>query len=531
MLDIAIRGGTVTDGSGRAGFKADVGISEGKIVEIRSVSSPADVIIDATNKVVAPGFIDVHSHSDLSLLVDPSAQSKLRQGVTTEVNGNCGFGVAPIPREDLSEFINFWRSSGSEWFDVRPTWESFEEYLGVLESVRPAINTSILAAHGSIRFVVMKDAPRGASDEEIGRMEEIVEDCMKSGACGLSSGLRYTPSCYADVPELVGLCRVVKKYGGLYATHMRSEGDNGSWEGAVNEAVSVAREAGVPLQISHLKALSKNVWNTSEHILKLCDSLRREGMELTADQYPYDAAHTGLTVFLPKSITMEELKILDQDRRAKVLDHVKRVLQLRGGPDRIVILSSPGHRYDGKDISQVASELKIPSAEETILKLIVESGGEVSIISRSMTEDDIRRIMKKEYVMVSTDGYSIAPEGPSAVGIPHPRSYGTYPRVLGRYSRDLNVITLVDAVRKMSGLPSKTFRLKGRGILAEGTWADVVVFDPTTIIDCSTFSSPAEYPAGIDFVLVNGKVATDNVGGQPGERAGRVLRLRNGSAA
>ncbi len=529
MLDIAIVGGKILDGSGKPSFEADIGISGGKIVEINKSHGPmkADRVIDASGQCVSPGFIDVHSHSDLSLLVDPLAQSKVRQGVTTEVNGNCGFGVAPIPSGNLHEFVNFWRSSGSEWFDITPSWETFAEYLKTLEERKPSINTTILAAHGTIRFVVMGDVPRRATDEEISKMERIVDECMSAGACGLSSGLRYVPGCYSDPTELISLCKVVGKYGGLYATHMRSEGDNGSWEDAIKESARIGKDAHVPLQISHLKALSKNVWNTSERALKLCDSLRKEGLDVTADQYPYDAAHTGLTVFLPKEVFVEELRTLDESKRKEVLQHISRVLDVRGGPTRIVIISSPGHRLDGKDILEISNELKIAQPEEAILKLIIELNGEISILSRSMLEEDIQRIMKNNFVMISTDGYSISPQGPSAVGIPHPRSYGTYPRILGHYVRELNVLTLEEAVRKMTSLPAARFCLLGRGLLEVGNYADIVVFDGDKIIDQSTFAEPSKYPKGIDYVLVNGEVVIDKTAGHTGRQAGKVLRLKD----
>lgn len=528
MLDVLIAGGTIVDGTGKPAYRGDIGVKDGRVSEIGDRSgASADVVLDASGRVVSPGFIDVHSHSDLTLLIDPLGHSKLMQGVTTEVNGNCGFGVAPISKESLAGFVEFWKTSGSEWFGVEPSWERFGEYLDLLQKGRPSLNSAVLAAHGTIRFEVMKAAPRKASEEEMAQMVKLVEDCMREGACGLSSGLRYVPGCYADGEELARLCAVVKKFGGLYATHMRSEGDNGSWEESVREAAEAARKGGVPLEISHLKALSRNVWGTSDHILEICESLRKEGVDLTADQYPYDAAHTGLTVFLPTWVSVDELEGLSVVKKAEVIEHVRKVLDVRGGPSRIAMISSPGHLWDGKDISEAAKSFGLPP-EETILRLIVESRGEISIFSRSMNEDDIRRIMKDPSVMISTDGYAINPNGPAAVGIPHPRSYGTYPRVLGRYVRGLGVITLEDAVRKMTSLPADKFRLEDRGVLKEGGWADVVVFDPRTIEDRSTFSSPAEFPTGLDYVMVNGKVTVDRARGHVGERAGKVLKMRDG---
>ena len=342
------------------------------------------------------------------------------------------------------------------------------EYMSALEAREPVLNVSVLAGHGTIRFSVMGDAPRKATESELAEMEDLMEESMSSGACGLSSGLRYTPSCYADESELVRLCRVVKRYEGVYATHMRSEGDNGDWEAAISEAAGVARGAGVPLQISHLKALSKNVWNTSGRALGLIERFRGEGLDVSCDQYPYDAAHTGLTVFLPQWLTLADMPALPADKREAVIANIRRVLEVRGGPERIIIVSSPGGRFDGKDISEISKAMDLPP-EECIFRLILEHHGEISIISRSMLEEDIRRIMKAEYVMVASDGYSTSPSGPLAVGVAHPRSYGTFPRVIGEYVRERKVLTLEDAVRKMTSSPALKFRLGGRGRIAVGT--------------------------------------------------------------
>ena len=293
----------------------------------------------------------------------------------------------------------------------------------------PALNVSVLAGHGTIRFSVMGDAPRRASETELAEMEGLMEESMASGACGSSSGLRYTPSCYADGEELVRLCNVVRKHGGVYATHMRSEGDNGDWEAAIVEAVDVAKRTDVPLQISHLKALSKNVWNTSGRVLRLIQGFRDQGVDVSSDQYPYDAAHTGLTVFLPQWVTLADLPALSDEKRAEIIANIKRVLDIRGGPERIVVVSSPEGRFDGRDISVISRSLDL-APEECILRLIVDYHGEISIISRSMLEEDIQRIMKAEYVMIASDGYCSLDRGrwPSGSRTPGPtaRSRGSW---------------------------------------------------------------------------------------------------------
>jgi N-acyl-D-amino-acid deacylase len=525
--DVAIRNAQVIDGTGRPRYRADIGLTGDKISAIGRVGAAA-LELDATDRVVSPGFIDVHSHSDLTLIVDPSASSKIRQGVTTEVVGNCGFTVAPVKKEGLAAFKKFWSSSGSEWYGVEPTWETMGEYISALETRGPVLNVSVLAGHGTIRFSVMGDAPRKATDQELVQMEALMEESMTSGACGLSSGLRYTPSCYADERELVRLCNVVQRYDGVYATHMRSEGDNGDWEAAITEAANVAKLARVPLQISHLKALSKNVWNTSDRALALIQRFRDEGVDVSSDQYPYDAAHTGLTVFLPQWVVLTDLPGLPDDKKSEIVANIKRVLDVRGGPERIVIVSSPEGLFDGKDIGEISRSMNL-APEQCIFRLILDYHGELSIISRSMLEEDIRRIMKAEYVMVASDGYSTSPTGPLAIGVAHPRSYGTFPRVIGEYVRERNVITLEDAVRKMTSSPAKKFRLRGRGEIAVGNFADLAVFDPLRVIDRSTFASPTDYPVGIDHVFINGgRVLEDST--PTGTRSGILLRHTSGRA-
>ena len=529
LADIAIIGGLVVDGIGNPPKRLDVAIVGDQIVELADKVSRAQRTINAAGKVVCPGFIDVHSHSDLAILVDPKANSKVRQGVTTEVVGNCGFGVAPLLSESVAKFALFWAGSGSEWYGVVPTWKTMGEYFTAVEQRKPAINVAALASHGTLRFNVMGDEARAASDSEISKMEELLRESMESGAWGLSSGLRYKPGCFAKADELVRLCRVVTSYDGLYSTHLRSEGDNGDWFEAIREAVNISLESHVPLQVSHLKALGKSSWNQSDKVLALFDILRAQGMNLTADQYPYDATQTGLTVLLPSWARPQDIESMPPEKIVELREHLKTVLELRGGPSRITIVSSSNQRYIGKSIEWISRE-KAVSPQECILSLIIETAGKITMVSQSMLEDEVQRIMKKDYVMVASDGYALSKEGLLASGVTHPRSYGTFPRILGRYVRDLHVLPLEEAVRKMTSLPAKKFGFEGRGKIEVSGFADLVVFDPLTVVDRSTYSSPTEYPAGIDYVIVNGKVVIAN-GEHTNDFPGKVLRKQRKSAS
>lgn len=523
MLDLAIRGGHIADGTGKPIFKGEVGITGDRIVEIGGHVSNANENIDATGRIVCPGFIDVHSHSDVTLLLDSLAQSKVRQGVTTEVIGNCGFGVAPIRPESREKLMGFWKRSGSEWYGLQPTWTTMDDYLRALEEHQVSLNVACLAAHGTIRFFVMEEDMRPATEADVELMKRTLDKCMVSGCWGISTGLRYKPGVYSKTEEVIELCKVAARYGGVYTTHLRSEGDNGEWKDAVNEAIEIAKRSGISLQISHLKALTRNVWNTSPEILKICSTAKKNGLDLHADQYPYDATETGIGVFLPSSATVAELPKLADSRRAEVRKHVAKILELRGGPERITIsICLEKKEYEGQSIKEISDSLKIAPAD-CILRIMIETNGGAMIISQSMLEEDILRIMRTEYVMIGSDGYSLSPKGILGVGSPHPRSYGTFPRILGYYVRKKCTLPLEEAVRKMTSLPANKFGFRNRGVIKESAYADLVVFDPNTVNDLSTFSSPSQYPRGIEYVIVNGDLVVREAN-HTGATPGKVLR-------
>ena len=484
--DIIIRSGKIVDGTGNPWYRADLGIKGGKIAAIGILEGrKAKRVIDAESMIVSPGFIDIHTHTERRMPEIPSVENYIRQGVTTVVGGNCGGSPYPI-----GEFIR----------NIRKT--------------RISLNLVLLVGHNTIRREVIGTENREPTSEELEEMRQLVERAMKEGAVGMSTGLKYVPGTYSRTDEVVELAKVVAGYGGFYATHMREEG-LGLIE-AVREAIEIGRKAKIPVQISHHKVVGKSMWGNSVKTLQLIDEAVGEGLDITLDQYPYPATSTGLTVVFPawaleggKEKIKERLE--DHELREKIKEGtIYNILYDRGGgdPASIVVSSySPDSSLEGKNIAEITmmrgKEPTVANAAETIMDLQHAGGG--SGIYHCLDEEDIVRIMKHPRVMHTSDGSTVE----FGAAKPHPRNYGTYPRVLGHYVREKKVISLVDAIRKMTSLPAQRLKLQDRGILKVGMWADVVIFDPRTVIDQATWTKPHQYPTGIDYVMVNGKLVID----------------------
>jgi len=501
-LDFVIKNGSVIDGTGSPAFQADLGIKDGRISEIGDLETRAAArIIDARGLTVAPGFIDLHTHAERKILQLPSVENYIRQGVTTIVGGNCGGSPYPIG-----------------------------DFLQKVEATDIALNLTLLVGHNTVRREVMGRENRYATAEKLQEMQGLVEQAMQDGAFGMSTGLKYIPGAYSNTEEVVALSKVVGKYGGFYATHMREEGIG--LLDAVEEALNIGRQAGLPVHISHHKAVGKSMWGNSVKTLKMVDEAVGEGMDVTVDQYPYTATSTGLTVLFPAwSLEGGEEKIKerleDATLRAKIkVGIVQNILYDRGGgdPATIVISSYPTDpALEGKNLAEITkmrgNEPTPENAAETLMDLHYAGGGRG--IYHCLVEEDVIRIMKHPLVMHASDGATIE----FSKAKPHPRSYGTYPRVLGRYVREQKILSLEESVRKMTSLPAKRLGLKDRGVLKKGMWADIVIFDSGKVIDRATWTEPHQYPEGILFVLVNGEPVIDNE-----ERTamypGRVLRHR-----
>ena len=516
MHTTLIRNAEVLDGTGAPAVRADVLMEGDRLAAIGELEgAQADAVIDGAGLVAAPGLIDIHSHSDYTLPINARAESKIRQGVTTEVVGMCGGSPAPLNERTREEA----RQSRPElpW-----AWESFGDYLDVLRSQGTAVNVVPLVGHGTVRNLVLGPEARGPTEDELDEMKRAIAQAMDEGAWGLSTGLIYPPSAYASTEELVELSRVPAARGGFYFSHIRDENDR--LHEAVSEAIAIGEQAGLPVQIAHFKAMQPENWHLLDGALALLDEARARGVDVAADRYPYIASSTSLRASLPNWAHdggMEALlaRLADPQIREQIL----------AGPlprgrrwETVVIAHAPDFpEWDGSSVAEIAAQ-RGADTSETALDMLLEAKGRVSVIHFSMEEEGLKRTLRHPAVMIGSDGSALAPYGPLGEGKAHPRNYGTFVRVLGKYAREEGTLTLPEAVHKMTGMPAARLGLSDRGVLAVGRKADVVLFDPQTVIDNATFVEPYQYPTGIVYVFVNGE-ATITPEGHTGMLAGRVL--------
>lgn len=527
MLDILIKGGTVIDGTGKSGFRADVGIVDGRIAVVaEDAAQEASRTIDAQGLHVAPGFIDAHTHSDLPLVVDPRAESKIRQGVTTEVIGNCGSSTAPLRGTAVEEVAG---RAGKFGLDV--TWKDMGEYLERLRCPGTALNVVALVGHNTVRGSVLGYDDVQPTPAQQAEMERLVAEAIEQGARGLSTGLYYPPGYYARTEEVIGLARVTARYGGIYASHIRSESD--LLLKAVAEAVKIGEQAGISVEIAHLKVSGYRNWGNVEPLVTALEDARARGLRLGCDQYPYNASSTWLAAMLPywaqvggaKGIAERLQKPQERARIRKDQEENLSEWENRSGvrdwTDIVISDCQVRPEVLGKSIADVAeAEGKDPL--EAAFDLITISEGQVSCVWFGQLEENVQILMRHPMVVVGSDGSSLSPHGVLGRRKVHPRNYGTFPRVLGRYVREEKVLSLEEAVKKMTSVTAARFGLTDRGILREGAWADLVLFDAQTVADRATFTEPHQYPAGIPYVVVNGKVVIDQ-SQHTGALAGRVL--------
>lgn len=527
MLDILIKGGMVIDGTGQKAFQADVGVAEGRIAVIsQHVGLKAVHSIDAQGLHVAPGFIDPHAHSDYPLLVNRYAESKIRQGVTTEVVGNCGFSPAPLVGEAVAEGRTRMAKIG-----VEVTWRSMGEYLDHLRNPGIAVNVVPLIGHNIIRSGVLGYDDVQPTPEQQVAMERLVREAMEQGGRGLSTGLFYPPGYYATTEEIIGLARVVGEYGGIYASHVRSESD--LVLEAIAEALEIGEKSAVPVEVSHVKIEGYHNYDKIDRLLAMMDEGQAKELPVGFDQYPYTAAATWLSTALPHWVRVGGAKALaerinDVQLRAKLhrdwqqnrLEWDNR-LGIRDWNDAII--SDFPNRPDllGKSIAEIAQgEGKDPL--DTVFDLIAASRGLADCILFTQSEEIVQTLMQHPLVAIGSDGSSLKPEGVLGQRKAHPRNYGTFPRVLGHYAREKKTLTLEQAVKKMTSMSAKRFGLKDRGVIREGAWADLVLFDANTVSDTATYTSPHAYPTGIPYVIVNGRMVIEQ-DRHTGVLPGRVL--------
>lgn len=529
MDDYAIVGGRVVDGTGAEPVAADVAVRGGRIVAVGALGGrAARETVDAAGLCVCPGFIDIHSHADLTLLADPRAESKLRMGVTLDVGGNCGMSAAPALRPEAARF-----AARLAWMGGLPSasrsWRAMGEHLRAMDAAGLGVNYACLVGHGTLRASVMGYERRRPTAPELDRMRRLLASALAEGALGLSTGLIYPPSGYADLPELIALAEVVAEHGGLYASHIRDEG--AGLLGAVEEALAVGHESGVRVEISHLKCASRRHWGLTRRAVALIEEARRAGVDVAADQYPYSASSTGLDAYLPAWAHeggVEALlgRLRDPEARARIAAETARLREASdpvSGWDALVIAGAERTpRWEGRSVRAVGAELGIPP-EEAAMELLLLNDGTVQLVIHSMDEAEVRDVMRVAWVAVGSDSWSYATDGPLARGRPHPRGYGTFPRVLGRYVRELGVLGWGEAVRKMTALPAERLGLADRGRVGEGMAADLVLLDPERVLDRATYDAPHAYPEGIAGVMVGGRWALRD-GARTEERPGRAVR-------
>lgn len=526
-VDLLLRGGTVIDGTGSAAFLADVAVAHGHIRAIGDLATmQANQELDVTGRVVCPGFIDIHTHSDVSLLLNPAGESKILQGVTTEVTGNCSLSAFPLAADRLGLHADHleWMAYGASPPPL--AWLDLDGYASRLAENPPALNVAPLVGHGTVRIAVMGVDHRQPSEDELLEMKRLVAECIDQGAFGLSTGLTILPSAYADVEEVRELVRVVASREALYATHARSPVGAGFPE--VEEAISTSHEASARLQFSHVAINEPSKWGRAYELVSLFEKAERKGLDVRFDVYPYAASSSALSQYMPDWVQAGGLDVM----RRRLSDDAVRERAQRdlsagwagGIPwlwDRVVIsrIGQDDHWCVGLSIEEASERAGLEPAAFA-LDMFVEYGNGVGVVLYYRTEEDLKTFLAHRLAIVGSDGLAL----PLAqAGQPHPRSFGTYPRVLGRYVRDEQVLSLPDAVHKMTGAVAERLQLVDRGMLRVGSAADMVVFDPITVIDGATFSEPNRQSAGITHVLVNGLLVVVD-GEQTSARPGRLLR-------
>jgi N-acyl-D-amino-acid deacylase len=513
--DLVIRGGTVFDGSGSAGVEVDVAISGGKIAQVgRRLAGRGTEEIDARGLAVAPGFVDLHSHGDGSMDDDPRMESLVRQGITTIVVGQDGSSRAAG---------NGQRADGSD--------DRFPALFDWIDAQRPAVNVASMIGLGTVRGRVVGAADRPATPDELRRMVVMVEAALADGACGASSGLEYTPGAFASTEELIALCKPLASRRIPYSTHMRNEDDR--LLDSIDESIAVARGAGCPLQISHLKTQGPRNWSKLDTVFERIEAAARAGLDVAFDRYPYIAYATGLTNLFPvwsRDGGTEAFlgRLTDTTVAPRIRAETLAKVDLIGGWENVHI-SSVGDSVDraaeGKRLGSYAKSISADPYELTVA-MLGRNRGSIGMVGFAMSEENLDRILAHPRGMVASDGGSFAIEGPTRRGSPHPRGLGTFPRVLGRYVRERKALTLEQAIHKMTAFPASRIRLADRGRLAPGLAADVVVFNPSTVADRATFEEPFQYPVGISAVVVNGAVALRE-GQRASETRGKAIRRGN----
>ena len=524
MLDLKIINGRIIDGSGKIAYVGDVGVSKDKIVAIGDLRDQESVqTIDANGNIVAPGFIDMHTHSDLSVMYDRKANSKLYSGVTTEVIGNCGIGVAPVREENRNLLIDYLgtRLIGSIPVTIELPWTSFREYLECLDKNPPSVNVAPLLGQGVVRIAVMGFAKGMPTASELNDMQQIVNTAMAEGALGLSSGLVYLPGEYSSTAEIGELCKSIAPYQGIYCTHMRTESDG--IMGAIDEALRIGELGGVPVHISHLKLLSQNMLGKTDLVLERLARAERSGIEVSYDVYPYTAGLTSLSACMPPwvfegGVDKMIQRLQDPTVRYRIRKEIaeglpgwQNFVKSAGGWGKFFVSSvrsEVNKCLEGKFITEIA-ELQGKDPYDAAFDLLVAENGRVQMNYYAMLEEDVITFLQQPKAMIGSDAMSLSAEGILSFGKPHPRAFGTPTRLLARYVREMKALSFEEAIKKMTSLPAQRLGLKQRGLIKEDYYADIVIVNPETVQDKATYVDSKQYSQGIEAVIVNGQLVLE----------------------
>lgn len=512
MSSLLIKNGKIIDGTGNPWFYGDIAISSGKIVEVgKGLAFAADKVIDANHNYVTPGFIDVHTHSDFTILKCPTADSKIHQGITTEVGGNCGFSLAPVNPtylEATKKFVSFMPSE-LDW-----NWTTITELLSLIKEQGSAVNFGTLVGQGLLRIAAMGFDNRVPTEQEMETMKTMLADALDQGAVGLSMGLVYAPGSYASKEEIIELAKIAAKKNKVLTAHVRNEGEE--VVESVKEVIEIASRAQVSLQISHLKATGKDNWAKKDLLIELVEEARSKGLDVTFDVYPYNALNTLLTALLPgwaQEGGIEKIltRIAEKESRERLLVELEHESVKYGGWDNIMVASVkyPKNRWvEGKTFAEIAkAESKSP--QESMLDLLYEDECSIMVVCFSMSEENIEKALKHPLSMLGSDGKILTTTGELGEGRPHPRNFGAFPRFLTKYVRENQIMSLEEGIRKMTSAPAQKYHIQERGILKPGYKADVLVFDLDKLQDNPTFENPKCYATGFDFIIVNGEVTIE----------------------
>ncbi|MEI3614793.1 N-acyl-D-amino-acid deacylase family protein [Pseudogracilibacillus sp. SO30301A] len=524
MLDLLIKNGEIVDGTGSESYQADIGIKSNEIVMIKpNIDQDAYIVIDASGYTVTPGFIDIHGNSEWTLPANNKGESKIRQGVTTEVQGHCGFSAAPVIEKNSNHLLSYLANTAllSDEEKKKWNWRSQAEFMrDEIEKNGIPFNIAPMVGHGTIKIGVMGFEKREPTSKELDQMTELLKFELENGLFGMSSGLQYEPGFYSSKKEINALANVLKEYDRVYTTHMRSEGKD-VFE-SINESIDVSNDTGVSVLITHLKLSHQPHWGEAKKALNLIDHARNRGLDIDFDIYPYDAYGSGLIDLMPPwvkedgAIQMATL-LTDKKIQSKVIEEMKMkhddwdnpLIGLSWDDIKIALLTSDKNKiYEGMTITEIADKMSV-SPYQAVINLLIDEKGGIKSIYFAIDEDDVETFMKHPRSILSSDGRAVAPYGLLGEGSVHPRYYGTFPRILGRYVRDKKVISLEEGIKKITSLPAKKMKINKRGVLKEGYYADIAIFNKENIIDLATFDEPHQYSIGVKYVIVNGKVVVE----------------------